>query len=136
MASWLSRMTPTERREDPLKKLGEVSQEKLGKVSQGKPQLEQGFLSDKLNLAKKQAQIMSANDSEENSEKETQQEHLVRHINQLTKSGSPEPHAEEDGKSKGNGKAAACDWKGDPAEPQYDDLASQHNIPDHAELCD
>ena len=135
MSSWLSRLTPTERGEDPLKKLGETSQEKLGDVSQRKPQLEQGILPDKLAAARKQAQIMSANDKDEYNEKETQREHLARHVDQLSKSESPKPSAIRGAGEGNNDKAAACDWKGDPAEPQYNDLASQHNIPDHADLC-
>ncbi|KAK8042542.1 hypothetical protein PG994_013025 [Apiospora phragmitis] len=124
MASWISRLTPTGRGEEQLKQLGEVTQEK--------PQLEQGSLSEKLELAEKQAHIMSADNNESSSEKETQREHLARHFNQLTKSESPEPATKNESKSKG--KAVACDWKGDPVEPQYDDLAAQHNTPDHAEL--
>ncbi|KAK7927212.1 hypothetical protein PG985_004210 [Apiospora marii] len=126
MSSWLSRLTPTERGEEALKKVGEVSQ--------GKPQLEQGTLSEKLDLVQKQAQIMSPDSKEGSNEKETQREHLARHFDQLTKSESPEPATKDEGKDKG--KALACGWKNDPAEPEYDDLAAQHNTRDHAELCD
>lgn len=126
MSSWLSRLTPTERGEETLKKIGEVSQ--------GKPQLEEGTLSEKLDFVQKQAQIMSTDNKEGSDENETQREHLARHVNQLTKSESPEPTTKNEGKDKG--KALACGWKNDPAEPEYDDLAAQHNIPDHAELCD
>lgn len=126
MASWLSRLTPTERGEEALKKIGEVSQ--------SKPQLEEAPLSEKLEFAQKQAQIMSTDNKEGNNEKETHRENLKHHFDQLTKFESPEPATNDEGKDKG--KAIACDWKGDPAEPQYDELAAQHNMPDHAELCD
>ncbi|KAK8060214.1 hypothetical protein PG996_010144 [Apiospora saccharicola] len=132
MSSWLSRLTPTggltptERGEEALKKVGEVSQ--------GKPHLEDGSLSEKLDFAQKQAQIMSIDNKEGSNEKETPREHLVRHINESTKSKSPEPATNDESKDKG--KALACGWKGDPVELQYDDLAAQHNLPDHAELCD
>ncbi|KAK8119446.1 uncharacterized protein PG998_004072 [Apiospora kogelbergensis] len=117
MSSWLSRLTPTERGEDPLKKLGETSQEKLGDVSQRKPQLEQGILPDKLAAARKQAQIMSANDKDEYNEKETQREHLARHVDQLYKSESPKPPAIRGAGEGNNDKAAAY-----PPEIEYDDL--------------
>ncbi|KAK8080447.1 hypothetical protein PG997_008265 [Apiospora hydei] len=134
MASWISRLTPTPSNPGTPGGRGEEQLEKLGEVSQGKPQLEQSTLSEKLEFAKQQAQIMSAGDTPGSGEKETQREHLVRHINQFTKPESPEPATKV--ASKGKGKAVACDWKGDPVEPQYDDLAAQHNTPDHAELCD
>ncbi|KAK7958416.1 hypothetical protein PG988_013264 [Apiospora saccharicola] len=77
---------------------------------------------------------MSIDNKEGSNEKETPREHLVRHINESTKSKSPEPATNDESKDKG--KALACGWKGDPVELQYDDLAAQHNLPDHAELCD
>ncbi|KAK7956302.1 uncharacterized protein PG986_005524 [Apiospora aurea] len=109
---------------------GEEQLEKLGEDSQGKPRLEQGTLSEKLEFANQQAQIISADDTPGSGEQETQREHLVRHINQFTKPESPEPVTKVT--SKGKGKAVACDWKGDPVEPQpdppeiqYDDLSHE-----------